>query len=62
MKIFISWSGTTSRAVAEALHAWLPKVLQGVEPFLSARTSTRVRIGMLNLPANSKMQDLELFA
>jgi hypothetical protein len=37
MKVFISWSGATSRAVAEALSAWLPKVLQGVEPFVSAK-------------------------
>lgn len=37
MKVFISWSGTTSRAVAEALHWWLPKVLQGVRPFVSAK-------------------------
>ncbi|GAA5229898.1 toll/interleukin-1 receptor domain-containing protein [Arthrobacter cryoconiti] len=37
MKIFISWSGVTSRAVAEALSGWLPKVIQGVEPFVSAK-------------------------
>ncbi len=37
MKVFISWSGTTSRAVAEALHWWLPKVLQGIKPFVSAK-------------------------
>jgi hypothetical protein len=37
MKIFISWSKDRSRAVAQALHDWLPDVLRGVDPFFSGQ-------------------------
>ena len=35
MKVFISWSGTRSKALANALREWLPLVLQCVELFIS---------------------------
>lgn len=35
MKIFISWSGDQSRSLAEALHRWLPAVIQAAKPYYS---------------------------
>ncbi len=35
MKVFISWSGNRSKSLAQALHEWLPLVLQYAEPWVS---------------------------
>lgn len=35
MRIFLSWSGTQSRMVAEAFNEWLPGMFPGAEPFFS---------------------------
>lgn len=35
--MFLSWSGTASRQIAEILYGWIPRVLQAVEPFLSSQ-------------------------
>ncbi len=36
MKVFISWSGETSKEVAEILRDWLSSVMQKVEPYMSS--------------------------
>jgi hypothetical protein len=49
MKVFISWSGERSKAVAEALRYWLPKVIQAIQPWMSANDidkGTRWRSGI----------------
>ena len=35
MKIFISWSGSRSKIVAEALNQLLPEIIQSVKPWIS---------------------------
>lgn len=37
MKVFVSWSGDASHAVADALDGWLSDVIQAVEVFFSPR-------------------------
>ena len=41
MKVFISWSGNRSRAVAELLGEWVKCVLQATRPWLSTRNIDR---------------------
>ena len=37
MKVFISWSGERSKAVARALRSWIPGVFQNVDPWMSEK-------------------------
>lgn len=67
MKVFISWSGETSKALAEALRGWLPSVIQAIKPYFSpdditkgSRWSTEIakeleecKIGLICLTADN---------
>ncbi len=37
MKTLLSWSGKQSRAAADALHQWLPKILPALKPWMSSQ-------------------------
>ena len=41
MKVFLSWSGTRSKQVAELLSDWLRCVIQAVRPWISSRDLDR---------------------
>jgi hypothetical protein len=41
MKVFISWSGERSRAVAELMRDWIQCVLQATKPWISTRDLDR---------------------
>lgn len=66
MKIFISWSGPKSGAVAKALREWLPLVVNAFEPFLSSddidKGTRKARAGIQKLPRSWSRPRLESFA
>lgn len=41
MKVFISWSGETSKSIAEILREWLPSVIQAIKPYFSPDDITK---------------------
>lgn len=43
MKVFLSWSGETSKQIAQRFKEWLPLVIQQVEPYMSSEMEKGVR-------------------
>ena len=49
MDVFISWSGPRSQYVAQALHEWLPSVIQAVEPWMSDTDIDKGTVSVLEI-------------
>lgn len=58
MKVFISWSGHRSRAVAEVLSDWIKCVLQASEPWISTRHIDRGSLWFTEI--NEKLRDISV--
>lgn len=58
MKVFISWSGDRSRAVAEVLSDWIKCVLQASEPWISTRHIDRGSLWFSEI--NEKLRDISV--
>jgi|GEM_PF-1288810 len=75
MKVFISWSGARSKAVAEVLGPWLKCVLQASEPWIStsnldngtawfneiSRTLSEVKVGIFCITPENREKPWILF-
>ena len=75
MKVFLSWSGARSKAVAELLNDWLRCVLQACKPWISSRDVDRgtlwfgeisgqlsdTEIGIVCLTTDNRMKPWILF-
>ncbi len=58
MKVFISWSGNRSRAVAEILDSWIRCVLQASRPWISTKNIDRGALWLTEI--NSNLQDAQV--
>ncbi len=58
MKVFLSWSGDLSRAVAELLKQWLPDVLHTLKPWVSTHDINRGE--QWNAAVQGQLQDTQL--
>lgn len=45
MKVFVSWSGERSKALASALGPWLRQTVQALDPWLSMQIDKGTRSG-----------------
>lgn len=58
MKVFISWSGNRSRAVAEVMSDWIKCVLQASQPWISTRHIERGSLWFSEI--NEKLRDISV--
>ena len=58
MKVFISWSGQRSQAVAELISDWLKCVIQASQPWISTRDIDRGAIWFSEI--NDKLKDVSV--
>jgi hypothetical protein len=58
MKIFVSWSGRRSKAVAEFMSDWLKCVIQASQPWISTRDIDRGAIWFSEI--NDKLKDVSV--
>lgn len=58
MKIFVSWSGKRSRAIAELISDWLKCVIQASQPWISTRDIDRGAIWFSEI--NDKLKDVSV--
>jgi len=57
MKVFIAWSGNSSKRAAQILHDWLPIVLPYVKPWMSEKDIAKGTIWNAELWKNLKKAD-----
>jgi hypothetical protein len=58
MKIFISWSGDLSKAVALVLRDWLKLVIHGVQPFVSDEDIDKGTRGLAQIASELEAADV----
>jgi len=58
MKIFISWSGKRSHAVAVVMSSWLKCVIQALKPWISSKDIERGALWFQEI--NNQLQDTEI--
>jgi len=61
MDIFISWSGERSKALAEALRIWLPKVIQNLNPWISVSDIEKGARWLKDISGNLEKTNFGLF-